>query len=712
MKITVLGGGPAGLYCSLLLKKANPAHQVRLVERNSPDATYGWGVVFSDRTLAAFQEADYPSYKAITSHFTLWDAIDTIYQGQLIRCGGHVFAGLERKTLLALLQRRCRELGVALEFAIEAPSLEWLGEADLLIAADGVNSLARRAHEDAFQPTIKQGKARYIWLGADKTLDAFTFIFKPSEYGLFQVHSYPFSGATSTFIVECAEEVWQRAGLDQADETASVAFCEQLFAEELRGHRLLSNNSKWISFATLKCAHWHTGNLVLLGDSAHTAHFSIGSGTKLAMEDAIALANAIEQYPDVEHALTEYEQVRRPVVELFQAAAVESQGYFEHTQRYTSLPPAQFTFNLLTRSKRITYDDLRLRDTRFGDWVDRALASPPDAACAAPAYAPPPLFTAAQIGGLQLPNRIAAQVASDANGGVGLRLAGMVAIAPDARVHPASAGLYSDAQAEAWAQMAQRCHAAGAALGVTLNHAGRRGATLAPSETGAALPDRPLQAGGWPLVSASAIPYTSASQTPHALTRAQMRAISEQFVAAAQRALACGFDLLTLHMAHGYLLASFLSPLTNQRADDYGGALEHRMRYPLEVFEAVRRVWPDEKPLAVALNCHDGAAGGFTLDDAVVVAQALKARGCQLIQPLAGQTTPHATLPYGKGFLTPLCERIRAEVGIATLAGGYVTTTNEANTILAGGRADLVVMTPLQTTTATPATTTTTGTKG
>ncbi|HEY8324995.1 MAG TPA: FAD-dependent monooxygenase [Ktedonobacterales bacterium] len=705
MKITVLGGGPAGLYCSLLLKKANPAHQVRLVERNPPDATYGWGVVFSDRTLAAFQEADYPSYKAITSHFTLWDAIDTIYQGQLIRCGGHVFAGLERKTLLALLQRRCRELGVALEFSTEAPSLEWLGEPDLLIAADGVNSLARRTHEAAFQPTIKQGKARYIWLGAEKTLDAFTFIFKQSEYGLFQVHSYPFSGAASTFIVECAEDVWQRAGLDQADEAVSVAFCERLFAEELRGHRLLSNNSKWISFATLKCAHWHTGKLVLLGDSAHTAHFSIGSGTKLAMEDAIALANAIEQYADLGHALTEYEQARRPVVELFQAAAVESQSYFEHTSRFTSLPPVQFTFNLLTRSKRITYDDLRLRDPRFGDWVDRELASAPDATCAPPAYAPPPLFTALQVGGLRLPNRITTQAIGDAEdqqsaSGVGLRLAGVIAIAPDARIHPQSAGLYTDEQAEAWAQFARRCHAAGMALGVTLNHAGRRGATLAPSAAaGATLPDRPLRAGGWPLVSASAIPYAPASQTPHALTRAQMRAISEQFVAAARRALACGFDLLTLHMAHGYLLASFLSPLTNQRTDDYGGALERRMRYPLEVFEAVRHVWPEEKPLAVALNCHDGAAGGFTLDDAIVVAQALKARGCQLIQPLAGQTTPHATLPYGKGFLTPLCERIRAEVGVATLADGYLTTTNEANTILAGGRADLVVLTPLQTTT-------------
>ncbi|MDE3230735.1 MAG: FAD-dependent monooxygenase, partial [Chloroflexota bacterium] len=304
MRITILGGGPAGLYCGLLLKKANPAHAVRIVERNAPDATYGWGVVFSDRTLAAFQEADYPSYKAITSRFTLWDAIDTYYRGDLTRCGGHVFAGLERKALLAILQERCRGLGVALEFSTEAPSLEWLGEADLIIAADGVNSLARRSHEATFQPRLTLGKAKYIWLGASKTLDAFTFIFKENEHGLFQVHSYPFSGETSTFIVECAEEVWRRAGLDEADEAASIAYCERLFAEELRGARLLSNNSKWISFATLKCGRWHDGNLALLGDAAHTAHFSIGSGTKLAMDDAIALANAIESYPDLERALT------------------------------------------------------------------------------------------------------------------------------------------------------------------------------------------------------------------------------------------------------------------------------------------------------------------------------------------------------------------------------------------------------------------------
>jgi anthraniloyl-CoA monooxygenase len=724
MNVTILGGGPAGLYCGLLLKKASPRWSVRVVERNAPDATYGWGVVFSDRTLAAFQEADYKSYKAITSQFVTWDAID-IYRRTLLgdetlaRCGGHIFAGMARKALLATLQERCRELGVALEFENEIASIEALGKADLVIAADGVSSLARRAYEATFQPKLTPGKAKYVWYGADRTLAAFTFIFAESEHGLFQVHSYPFSGETSTFIVECAEDVWLRAGLDQASEAESIAFCENLFARELRGARLLSNNSKWINFNTLKCASWRAGNLVLLGDAAHTAHFSIGSGTKLAMEDAIALANAIEQYPDLDRALSEYELTRRPIVELFQLAAAESQAYFEQTWRYMSLPGPQFAFNLLTRSKRITYDDLRLRDPRFVQSVDRwmsARVSPQRVEgntpwSTAPAFAPPPAFTDYHLAVARLANHFVtrALVDRDAFGmereaierprdaimlwhhGAALALTEPVAVASEARIAPDSLSLYTDEQAETWSRMLSQRREAETLICMTLNHAGRRGAASAPTR-GVDIPDRPMREGAWPLVSASPIPYSARSQTPSALDCDGMRAVRNDFVRAARMADACGLDMLMLHMAHGYLLASFLSPLANQREDDYGGALENRMRFPLEVFEAVRAAWPATKPLGVALSCHDGARGGLTLDDAVVIAATLKERGCDLIQPLAGQTTPNSEAPYGKGFLTPLSERIRLETGIATLTSGNLTTTDEANTIVAAGRADLVLM--------------------
>jgi len=746
LKIVILGGGPGGLYCGLLLKKVDPRHDITIIERNPADVTYGWGVVFSDRTLASFQRADYKTYEAITDHLVIWDAIDVRYRGTLTRCGGHVLSSISRKQLLQILQQRCAELGVTLRFGVEIATLEDLSGYDLIVGADGINSLARRTYASIFQPRLEVGRAKYIWFGTDMVLDCFTFIFRENEHGLFQVHAYPFGGDVSTFIVECDEASWRRAGLDMANEAASIAYCERLFADDLAGgawdgwsagrrqpHHLLSNNSKWINFVTVATATWHHQNVVLLGDAAHTAHFSIGSGTKLAMEDAIALANALEICGGLEEALNAYEMERKPVLDTFQRAARESQSYFERIGRYLGFDPMQFTFHLLTRSGRISYDDLRLRDARFGDAVDRwfmgraaVAAGVLDAqtsarddgdgagggshapAFAGPVIAPPPMFAPLRLRALCLPNRVVVSPVSsyaahngmsdDAHlarlrvglaSGAGLVLTEPVAVSPDGRITSGCAGMYLPEHRAAWARIVAfvRDHST-AKVGLQLNHAGRRGSTR-PRWEGL---DRPLRVGNWPLVSASPQPYTPQSPVPRELDRAGMDRVRDNFVRAAQMAQEAGFDLVLLNFAHGYLLATFISPLTNVRTDAYGGPLASRMRFPLEVFDAVRAVWPAEKPLGVAISAVDGVPGGSTVEDAVVVAEMLKARGCDLVMVLAGQTTPDAVLPYGRGFLTALSDRVRNEADIATMTGGYITTANEVNTMLAAGHADLCVM--------------------
>ncbi len=674
MKIVILGAGPAGLYAGLLIKKANPSHDITILERNPADVTYGWGVVFSDRTLAAFQRADYKTYEQIASRFVIWDAIDTRYRGETIRCGGHIIASIARKTLLRILQQRCAELGIAMQFGVEISDLAQLPAYDLLIAADGLNSIARKTYAASFQPSIELGKAKYIWLGAEKVLDAFTFIFRENEHGLFQVHAYPFSGANSTFIVECTEATWLNAGLDQADESASLAYCERLLVDDLNGARLLSNNSKWMSFPTLKTQRWQHGNIVLLGDAAHTAHFSIGSGTKLAMEDAISLATALEQYRDLDAALNEYQLERKPVVETFQRAAQESQRYFETLKRYLHLDPIPFTFQLLTRSGRITYDDLRLRDARFGEMVDRWYAAQHSATqCAL--IAPPPLFTPLTLRETVLPNRVAlaprpacpaengvpndaslAELSNAALSGAGLILTPLTAISAEGRVSPDDPGIYTEAQQAAWARIVEQIHHQTAArVALRLGHAGWRGAAR-PRANGL---DRPLRNDSWPLIAPSPLPYTPQSQPPTAMTREMMDRVRDDFARAARMAYEAGFDLLHLHMAQGYLLAGFLSPLSNQRGDDYGGPLENRLRFPLEVLDAVRAAWPEDKPLSVALSITDCAKDGFLVEDAVIVAQTLKARGCDMIEALAGQTIPDAEPAYGRGFLTALSDQVR-----------------------------------------------------
>lgn len=712
MKIIILGGGPAGLYSGLLIKKANPHHDITIIERNPADITYGWGVVFSDRTLGSFQRADYKTYEQITNHFVIWEAIDVHYGGETIRCGGHVIASISRKRLLNILQKRCEELGISLKFNCELNDLAMLGEYDLLIAADGLNSLVRRTFAEQFQPHIEPGKAPYIWLGADKVLDAFTFIFQENEHGLFQVHAYPFSGTSSTFIVECDESSWLNAGLDKADEAASLAYCERLLADHLAGNRLLSNNSRWINFPTLKTRAWQHQRMVLLGDAAHTAHFSIGSGTKLAMEDAIALAGALEQYHDIETALNEYAVERKPVVEVFQRAAQESRIYFETSRRYLSMEPVPFAFQLLTRSGRISYDDLRLRDPRFGDMVDRWWAQKAQKikgqARQRIIVAPPPMFTPLRMRNLTLPNRVilslpsssqaqdgqpskksTAQIARLAQGEAGLILTEQVAVSSEGRISPESVGLYTAEQQAAWTHIVDFVHSHTAAkIALQLGHAGPRGSTR-PRMQGL---DRPLREGNWPLLSASPIPYTPISQTPGAMERSDMEQVRAEFVRATDMARTANFDMLQLNFAHGYLLASFISPLTNRRSDEYGGGIKQRMRFPLEIFTAVRTAWPQDKPISVALSVSDGARGGLSMEDAVCAAKLLQEQGCDMIEVLAGQTTIESELTYSRGFLTALSDQVRNKAGILTMVGGYLTTSNEINTAIAAGRADLCIL--------------------
>jgi len=692
------------LYAGLLLKKANPEHRIEVVERNPADATYGWGVVFSDRTLSTFREADFKTYQEITDNFVIWPAIDVYYRDEVLRCGGHSFAGLARRKLLLILQERCRELGVQLSFDTEFNDFDRLKEYDLVIAADGVNSLIRQHHAEVFKPRIEEAAAKYVWFGTDKVLDAFTFIFKESKHGLFQVHAYPFDGQTSTFIVECAEDVWRRAGLDKADEAASIDFCEDLFGDFLQGRRLLSNRSLWSNFIRIKNRVWHHDNIVLLGDSVHTAHFSIGSGTRLAMEGAIALAQAFESADDLQTAFNLYEMERRPRVEALQEAALISRTYFEEMKRYTYLDPMQFTTNLLTRSGRITYDNLRVRDPYYVDQVDRRFASSEGGRLL---IATPPLFTPFKTREMTLSNRVVAApllppavdgtlskegirgLSSNGQRGAGLLLVGPVAVSAEGRISPESAGLYSKNHLSAWRKVVEATQqASGARIGIQLNHAGRRGATR-PRAFGL---DRPLRQGAWPLLAPSPLPYHDYSQTPRAMDGEDMDRITGEFIRSVEMAQAAGFDLLQLNFGHGYLLGSFLSPLTNQRQDDYGGSLANRLRFPLELLESVRNAWPSEKPLLVAINASEWARDGLAQDDVLAIARELKKRGADLLEPLAGQTVPDTYPQYSPGFLTPYSELLRHEARLPTLVRGYLTTTGEINSILAAGRGDLCVL--------------------
>ena len=714
MKILILGGGPAGLYGAALIKKTHPGWDVSVIERNPHDATYGWGVVFSDRTLGSFREADYPSFREITSHFVIWDAIDVRYGGDSIRCSGNVFAGISRKILLMILQKRCRDVGVNLEFRRDlAPAdLSMRRNYDLVIAADGVNSLVRRSFAEHFKPDLVYGKTRFAWLGTRKVFDAFTFSFRRNEDGLFQAHIYPNDGVASTFIVQCDLETWKRAGLDHATEAQTVAYCERVFADDLGGQPLLANKSDWIAFTTVSNKVWRYENIILVGDAAHTADFTIGSGTKMAMEDAIALAAAFERYDtNIDAALNDFELERRPVVDGIQRAAAQSNLYFENTSRYEHFEPLQFVYYLLTRSGRIAYDELRRRDSSFVDAVDRWFYGKTTGSSSLNRrlIAPPPMLTPIKLRDMRLENRVVVPCEPDSSArdgvpdeawcagfgdlaasGASLIVTQPVAIAPDARITPGCAGLYTGDHAAIWSRLTALVHDNGARIAARIGHAGRRGATRS-RRFGL---DLPLREGGWPLPSASALPYLPHGPVPRAMDREDMDRIHDQFVRAARMADSANFDALILHFAHGYLIASFISPLTNRRDDDYGGSIENRLRYPLEIVDAVRAVWPAGKPLGVALSATDWARGGLEPADAVAIVSMMKNHGVDIFDVLAGQTTLESQPVFGPYFLTEFSDRIRNEGRVATMTSGDITTTDQVNNIIAAGRADLCIMEP------------------
>ncbi|MGW7386205.1 bifunctional salicylyl-CoA 5-hydroxylase/oxidoreductase [Streptomyces sp. NPDC054794] len=700
-RIAIIGGGPGGLYAAALLKRLDPGRDVTVWERNAPDDTFGFGVVLSDETLGGIEHADPTVYEALQRDFVRWDDIDIVHRNTGYTSGGHGFAALGRKRLLEILHERCHDLGVELRFRSEAPYPAWLSEAyDLVIAADGVNSTTREAYSDVFRPQVTTHRCRYIWLAADFAFDAFRFEIAETEHGVMQLHGYPFASDASTVIVEMREEVWRAAGFEELGEAESVERCAKIFADALGGRPLRSNKSAWTTFRTVVNERWSHGNVVLLGDAAHTAHFSIGSGTKLAVEDALALAACLEEQPSLQDALAAYETERKPVVASTQRAARASLEWFENLGLHLGQPPRQFAFNLLTRSRRVTHDNLRLRDAHFTEAVEQEFGCPPGT---------PPMFTPFRLRGLNLRNRVVVSpmdmysavqgvpgdfhlvhLGARALGGAGLVMTEMVCVSEEGRITPGCTGLYTGRQAEAWRRITEFVHtqAPGTAIGVQLGHSGRKGSTKLMWEG----MDEPLPDGNWPLVAASPIPYKPGSQTPRELSRAQLTDIREQFTSAAWRAARAGFDLLELHCAHGYLLSGFLSPLTNRRTDAYGGSLAKRLRFPLEVFDAVRGVWPEERPMTVRISATDWAEGGTTAEDAVEIARAFAAHGADAIDVSSGQVVDEERPEYGRSYQTPFADRIRHEVRVPVIAVGAISSWDDVNSLLLAGRTDLCAL--------------------
>ncbi|HEY7408021.1 MAG TPA: bifunctional salicylyl-CoA 5-hydroxylase/oxidoreductase [Gemmatimonadaceae bacterium] len=727
MKIVTVGGGPAGLYFALLLKKRRPDAQITVLERNAPDDTFGWGVVFSDQTLDNVRAADAPTHDAISDSFARWDDIDIHFKDATITSGGHGFAGIARRRLLEILQRRAQALGVDLRFRQEVRGLGDLrrlgfDDADLIVAADGINSVIRQELAPHFRPNLDVRKAPYIWLGTTQRFDAFTFIFIINDAGVFQVHAYRFEEAQSAFIVECDERSWRNAGFDRMDAAETLAACESMFAPWLGGHRLMHNAphqraKPWVTFVRVSNASWFHGNIVLIGDAAHTAHFSIGSGTKLALEDAIVLARVIDEHgtQDLPQALQRYQDERMTEALRLQNAARNSMEWFENVRRYVNLDPPQFAYSLLTRSQRVSHENLRMRDGAYLSGVERWFAS--RAATAVPAAEPPgeaaspppPMFTPFRLRGMTLENRVVVapmdmysavhgapgdfhfvHLGARALGGAGLIVTEMTCVSPDARITHGCTGMYDDAHVPAWRRITEFVHRwSRAKICLQLGHAGRKGSVKLPWEGG---DDTPLVGDGWPVIAPSALAYTPHMPVPRSMTHEDMDRVRAAFARAARMAIDAEFDMLELHCAHGYLLSSFITPLSNHRTDEYGGSLENRVRFPVEVFAAMREAWPPDRPMSVRISATDWVNGGVTGDDAVEISRAFGRAGADIIHVSTGQTSVDAKPVYGRMYQTPYSDQVRNECGLPTIAVGNIVDGDQVNAIIAAGRADLCAL--------------------
>jgi len=711
MKIVCVGGGPAGLYFAISMKLRSPQHEITVIERNRSTDTFGWGVVFSDGVVADLAKNDWQSAQKVTDGFIHWDDIDVHYRGETITSGGHGFCGIGRQHLLNILYRRAGELGVKLVFETEVePDLEQFSAYDLVIASDGINSRFREAYKEHLDVDIDLRPNKFIWLGTNKLFDAFTFIFKETPAGWIWVHAYCFDKDTSTFIVECQESTWQALGLGEMSQDECSCYLEDLFSEYLDGNALMSNakhlrGSAWISFPRVLCGQWRYQNLVLIGDAAHTPHFSIGSGTRLGFEDAIDLADALNSNTDIDQALEEYREKRTIEVLRLQSAARNSMQWFENLPRYIHLEPMQFNYALLTRSQRVSHENLRLRDPAWLESMEQWFSHQATGKDQAGGETVPPMFVPFRLRDMVLKNRVVVSpmamysaedgtpgdfhlvhLGARAQGGAGLIMTEMVGVSRDARISPGCAGLYSDEHIEPWKRIVDFVHSNDAArICLQLGHSGPKGSTKLLWEG----MDDPLEEGAWEVMAPSPIPWTPANQVPREMTRADMDRVRDDFIRAAERAEICGFDMIEMHFAHGYLMSSFLTPLKNQRSDEYGGSLENRLRFPLEVFTAVREVWPKHKPMSVRISATDWVEGGLVGDDAVQIARAFADAGVDIMDVSAGQTSEGANPVYGRMFQTPLSDQVRQEAGVATMAVGNIYETDHVNSIIAAGRADL-----------------------